>query len=236
MPTDISLTETQILTVLRSFLLAVLPPRTEVVRGQTNRVPEPAGENFVVMTPILRERLATNRTNYHDAALTGSATGQTLTVTAVEFGEIVIGAPLFGPGIRDGIYVASFGTGTGGVGTYVLNAPIMPVTGALYAGTGQAMQATRVTVQIDVHGPESADNAQRIATLLRDEYACDFFADQRGDVAPLYASEPRQAPFLNGEKQIESRWTLDAVLQANPVVTTPQRFAGEVSIDLNPLP
>ncbi|RVT95249.1 hypothetical protein EOD42_16830 [Rhodovarius crocodyli] len=236
MPTTISLTETQILTVLRSFLLAVLPSGTEVVRGQTNRVPEPIGPDFVVMTPIMRERLATNETNYHDAALTGSATGQTLDVTAVDFGEVVIGAPLYGPGIPAGIYVSSFGTGTGGVGTYNLNAPIAPVSGDLFAGTGQAMQATRVTVQIDVHGPLSGDNAQLISTLLRSDYACQFFADQRSDVAPLYASDPRQAPFLNGEKQIETRWTLDAVLQANPVVTTPQQFAGEVVIDLNPLP
>lgn len=236
MPTNISLTETQILTVLRAFLLDLLPTRTEVVRGQTNRVPEPQGADFVVMTPILRERLATNQTNYRDAALVGSATGQTLTVTAVDFGQVVIGAPLYGPGIPAGIYVSSFGTGTGGVGTYNLSAPVMPVSGDLFAGTGQGMQATRVTVQIDVHGPLSADNAQRISTLLRDEYACRFFADQRSDVAPLYASEPRQAPFLNGEKQIETRWTLDAVLQANPVVTSPQQFAGEVTVNLNPLP
>lgn len=56
----LSLTETRIMTGLRTFLLGILPAGTEVVRGQDNQVPEPADANFVVMTPTFRRRLATN--------------------------------------------------------------------------------------------------------------------------------------------------------------------------------
>jgi len=36
-------------------------------------------------------------------------------------------------------------------------------------------------------------------------------------------------PFIDAEGQYEDRWTVDAVLQANIVVATPQQFAGAVT-------
>ena len=97
-------------------------------------------------------------------------------------------------------------------------------------GTRGALQATRVTVQLDVHGPNSTDNTQVIVTLLRDDYACQTFLASTPGVQPLYADEPRQAAFVNGENQYEDRWIIDAVFQANPVVTTPQDFAQTVTV------
>ncbi|MES2866501.1 MAG: hypothetical protein V4703_07035, partial [Actinomycetota bacterium] len=67
MVATVSLTETGVLTALRALLLAVLPAAVEVVRGQQNRVTEPDADDFVVMTPILRERIATNVDGYADA-------------------------------------------------------------------------------------------------------------------------------------------------------------------------
>lgn len=58
MAITVSLTEDQILTGLRAFLLAVLPDGIEVVQGQDNRVSMPAGANFVIMTPARREQLS----------------------------------------------------------------------------------------------------------------------------------------------------------------------------------
>jgi hypothetical protein len=55
-----SITETHLLTALRTFLLGVLPAGWDVVRGQANRVAEPGTLNYVVMTPTGRKRLATN--------------------------------------------------------------------------------------------------------------------------------------------------------------------------------
>lgn len=171
MPATVSLTETGVLTALRALLLAVLPAAVEVVRGQQNRVTEPDADDFVVMTPILRERISTNVDSYQDL-----------------------------PG----------------------------------AGVRASLQATRVTVQLDVHGPASAENAQVASTLLRGSFACEFMAASGFDVQPLFASDPRQAPFVNGEAQVEERWTVDAVLQANIVVGTPQQFAGTLTSTLAP--
>jgi hypothetical protein len=170
MPVILANTETQAVTVLRSFLLAVLPVNTEVIRAEVNRVPEPKNPDFAILTPSTRARLSTNVITYNDGW----------------------------PG----------------------------------AQTRATKQPTQVTIQIDVHGPASADNAQIITTLLRDDYACTVFAASGYDIAPLYASDPMQAPFFNGEQQVEWRWTIDAVLQANTVVTMPQDFAATIEIDL----
>ena len=266
----LSLTDSQILTVLRGFLLDVLPAGTAVVKAQVNRVPEPIGTDFVVMTPLLRYRLSTNIDDYADASLMGFITGTVLTVTSVTYGAIVIGAPVYGDGVAAGTYVTAFLTGSGGVGTYTVTpsqtvpsgdevpfyllaedgSPLLTEDGRnlllenyipagtpiqLYAGIKSALQSTMVTVQLDVHGPASADNTQIITTLFRDEYACTFFSDLQPALQPLYTSDPRQAPFINGEAQVEYRWTVDAVMQANPVVTVPQQFADEVVITLEPV-
>lgn len=96
-----------------------------------------------------------------------------------------------------------------------------------------ALQPTQVTVQLDIHGPESSNTVQIISTLFRDGYGCDKFTASGFDVQPLFCSDPRQAPFLNESQQVESRWTIDAVMQANPVVTSPQDFAA--ALQMNPI-
>ena len=173
MPATISLTETQTMTALRAVLLGIVPAGVEVIRAQQNRVPEPVGPDFVLLTPILRTRLATNVDTYTDA-------------------------PLAAP----------------------------PV------GTRNSLAPMQITVQIDVHGPASADNAQMISTLLRDEYGCIAFAATGYDVQPLYADDPRETAFENGEQQTEYRWSVDAVLQANPVIGTPHDFADVLNVGL----
>lgn len=163
----LSLTETQTLIALRAFLLSILPAGTEVVRGLDNRVPEPIGANFVVMTPVLRARLETNVVAFQD------------------------------------------------------NYPVS-------AGLRTDLQPIRLTVQLDVHGPLAADNTQVITTLWRSEWATIQFAASGYDVTPLYAEEPKQLPYLNGEQQVEIRWVIDAVMQTNPTVTTTQDFAASL--------
>jgi len=171
MPASISLTETQIMTALRAVLAGIVAPSVEIIRAEINRVPEPIGPNFILMTPIHRVRLATNIDTFTDTRLT---------------------AP--------------------------------PVAAR------DSLAKTEITIQIDVHGPASADNATIISTLLRDEYAAQAFAAAGYDVAPLHAEDPRQVPFINGEQGYEMRWIVDVVLEANIVVRTPQDFADEVFI------
>lgn len=94
------------------------------------------------------------------------------------------------------------------------------------------LQPTEITYQIDVHGPNSADNVQAITTLFRDDYAVQNFVSSGFDIAPLYADEPRQVPFINAEQQLETRWSLDAHVQANQVLTTPQQSAQTLDVIL----
>ncbi len=175
MAATISLPEVSILTALRAFLLAVLPLTVEVVRGQDNRVPEPEGDDFVIMTPTLRQRLATTVDTFTDP---------------------------------------------------------YPAAG----GTRSSLQPTQVTVQLDVHGPNSAENAQIISTLMRSPFGCGQFHQSGFDVQALYASDPRQTPFVNAENQYETRWTVDAVMQANIIVGTPEQFAGELRVAFADIP
>lgn len=97
------------------------------------------------------------------------------------------------------------------------------ITGMAY-GDKILMQSTEITIQLDIHGSVSADNAQIITTLMRDNYAYERMQAFNTGVAPLYASEPKQIPFVNGEQQIETRWVVDCVLQANPKLDTPMQF------------
>lgn len=61
MPT-VSLTESNILTALRGFILSVIPD-IEVVKGLDNGAAVPKGQ-FIVLTPLFATRLATNHTEY----------------------------------------------------------------------------------------------------------------------------------------------------------------------------
>jgi hypothetical protein len=228
MSAPLSLSESQTLTALRSFLLSVLPAGIEVIRGQDNRVSEPDGDDFVVMTPMLRTRLETNVAAYDDVSYTGSIAGSVMTVTGVSFGTIAVGDPVFGVGVTAGTVVKAVVSGSGGVGTYTVSPSQTIASQVLSSGTRSVLQPVQVTVQIDIHGPASPDNAQIITTLLRDEYATDLFASSGFDVTPLYANDPRQMPFTNGEQQVENRWVVDAVLQCNPILTVPQQFADEL--------
>jgi len=230
---SLNLSKSQTLTALRGFLLSVLPSSVEVVQGLDNRVAEPAVTNFVTMTPILQERIETNTDTYVDAVFTGSITGTTMTISNVSYGSLLVGSQIFGVGLAANTIVTAFGTGTGGLGDYTIS-PSQNITNQkLAAGTKAVKHPEKVTVQLDVHGTSSYDNSQIIATLFRDSYAVDQFALSGFDVTPLYAGEPKQIPFLNGEQQIEERWSIDAVMQCNPVVTIPQEFADALSVTLN---
>lgn len=170
----INLTKSQTLTALGGFLQATLPTGIAIVVGQDNRVPAPSTTDYIVMTPILRERLETNVTTYFDGQL------------------------------------------------------VLPNQ----AGARYDLMPAKVTVQIDVHGPSAADNVHVLQTLFRSEYAVALFKTFRFDVTPLYTSDPRQVPFLNESRQIEERYSIDAVLQCNPVVTTGQDFADTVGLGI----
>lgn len=227
-------TDSQVRQALRSFLLGILPAGVEIVLGQDNRVPEPPAADFVVMTRIRSDRLATNIDSYADVAFEASISGTVLTVTSMMFGEILVGATLFGTNVAAGTTIASYGSGSGGAGTYNLSGGAQAVGSEIMAtGALAALQETEVLYQLDVHGPNSSDNAEIIATLLRDEYAVDQFDRLISGVEPLHADDPKQIPFVNDQQQFEYRWVVEARIQANQaVINIPQQFASAFAVAL----
>lgn len=97
------------------------------------------------------------------------------------------------------------------------------------------MQAVRVSMMLECYGPTAWDWAVILSTVLRDEYGITALAPS--GVAPLYADDPRFAPLVAGEEQYENRWLVNAVLQYNPVISTPMQFAdtaeaGIINVDV----
>jgi hypothetical protein len=224
-------TESNIFTALGGFLAAVLPAGTPILQGQVNRVAEPASPDFVVMWPILRPRISTNVDSYLDAVFTGAIADTLMTITAVNpafYGQIGIGSRVFGVGVAANTIVSALGTGAGGVGTYTVTPSQSVGSETLATGTEAMMQATEIIIQVDVHGPNGAGNAQTISTTFRDDFAVQQFKASDFDVTPLYTDDPQQLPFLNEAQQWEDRWTVDVHMQANIGLSVPMQFAGTV--------
>jgi hypothetical protein len=230
-----TITESQIFKALGDFLVSILPAGTEVVRGQINRVSEPASANFVVMWPLLRTRLSFNVASYDDVSFTGSINLTTLTVSAMQpnSGAIAVGQIVQGTGVSANTVIQQQLTGTpGGAGTYQISISQSVASTLMQSGSTDIMQPTQVSIQLDVHGPDGADNAQVISTLFRDGYGYDQFASFGYDMRPLYTSEPKQIPFINSEQQYEARWTIDVEIQINPKVPVSQQFAMTASVSI----
>ena len=228
----LSITEANVFKALGDFLVSVLPVGVTVVRGQQNRVAQPASVDHVVMWPLNKLRLSQNVDEYSDIAFIGSITGTTLSVSSVLEGVIAAGLYLSAENIAVDTHITAILTGTGGVGDYRITPTQNLASRPMQAGSKDHMQATQITIQVDVHGPSASDNAQRISTLLRDEYGTESFRNSGFNIAPLYSNDPRQIPFTNAEQQIEAKWSVEVVLQANPVVSIPQQFADVVEVAL----
>ena len=208
-----------------------------IIAGQQNRVIEPVNPYFVVMTPIRFTRLATNIDTKADVKFTGSISASTLTVSDVAFGEIELGATVFGTGVAANTIITAFGSGSGGAGTYTISGSQTIGSQTLSAGQKTLTQEAESVVQIDCHSPDTqgGDLAQIVSTALRDEYATTFFAGLTppfNDVSPFYADDPKQVPFVNAENAYEWRWVLEAHFQVNQTVVVPQTYADAAAVTL----
>lgn len=225
-----SITEDSVFKVLGDFLTAVLPAACLVTRGQLNFVAQPANVDHVVMWPLGRPRLATNEESYSDVAFTGSIALDILTVSQMLNGTITQGLPLSGAGVAAGSVIGAQIRGTaGGAGTYAVSPSQTVSSTTMQAGQRGILQRTQADVQIDVHGPASADNAQIISTLFRDKFATELFATSGFDLQALHVDDPKQIPFTNGEQQVEERWVVVAHMQINPIISVSQQSAGALS-------
>lgn len=93
-------------------------------------------------------------------------------------------------------------------------------------------QSAQAVFQLDVHGPQAFNNANRISTVSRSSYAVEFFEARGEPIAMLFADDPRQAQFVDGEKQYEDRYIIEANLQVNFTMTAAAQSARALSVGL----
>jgi hypothetical protein len=116
-----------------------------------------------------------------------------------------------------------------------LRMPRLATTSEAQASAGLAatyMTPSQCTIQLDVHGSSALDNASIVQTMFRSSYAVDFFAGLGDTIAPLYADDPRNMPFISGEQQYEDRYILEANLQVNQTIITPAQSAQTLVLDI----
>ena len=87
---------------------------------------------------------------------------------------------------------------------------------------------TQINVQVDFYGPSAGDQCKAVKTVFRSVYSPAQFPD---GIKPLYCSDGLQSPLISGEEQWESRFTITASLQYNPVVVVPQQSANALSVN-----
>lgn len=241
----ISLTEEQGFQAMGQFLVAYCAPYPiTVVRGLGStapgsnvRVPEPINGDFVVMSSLRTARLETNETTFQDNICVGSIDGTILTVTAITRGTLAPGQLVIDLHYPNGVVLPNTaivrqlsGATPGGIGTYEVSVSQAVASETLYAGTRKDQVSTEWVVQIDVHGPNSMQNAMVVETLFRSEVGVDFFRDTGFWIAPLYIDAVGMTPFENAEQEVEFRWVAEAHLDIVPIVTTFQAFADEIKV------
>lgn len=99
-----------------------------------------------------------------DAVVTASASGTTLTVSAVTSGILSIGSHLSGTGISAGTHIRALGTGTGGTGTYTIY-PGQTIASTTVTGKGGICPAGTVPAKPE-DGNGKAIGAATMATLV----------------------------------------------------------------------
>lgn len=229
-----SITDVQVGKAIGGLLTAILPSAVTVIVGQVNRTASPQGD-YVAMWPLRRPRFATNfetaiDTKYTASIAPNAAGGGLMTVTAIFTGAIAPTNSVFGVNVADSTVVLQqiSGSPPGGVGTYQVSVSQIVASETMSSGTLEILQSTEAVWQIDAHGPNSADNAQVISTVMRSSFAVDQMAGT--GVTPLFAEDPRQAPFVTAADQYEDRWMVDAHFEIDPIITTPQQFSDSVAL------
>lgn len=69
-----SVTETQVMQAMTSFLTTIMPSNVEIRKAQGNLTSEPRGPDFVVLTPIRRSRLGTTIDTFDPTGSTNTLT------------------------------------------------------------------------------------------------------------------------------------------------------------------
>lgn len=120
--------------LLWSGSVTAIPSGWKLCDG-TNSTPDLRGK-FIIGAGSVAASITANA----GAAITGSISGTTLTVSAVSSGTIAVNQTVSGSGVPSGTVITALGTGTGGTGTYVIS-----YTGSGSSFTG-SISGTTLTV------------------------------------------------------------------------------------------
>lgn len=117
---------------------ATLPPGVTICPCPTASAPVVAAPAPAAPAPATSTPVSANMNNgHHDEkhedrekqndndddhyAIAGTVSGNVLTVTAISRGRLKVGSKLSGTGLPRGTKIIAFGTGTGGIGTYIIS-------------------------------------------------------------------------------------------------------------------
>ena len=102
-------------------------------------------------------------------------------------------------------------------------------------GLALVRRHTTYSYQVDCYGPSAPDYANIVAIAWRSGYMADYTTANALSFQVLYADEPQQLNFSNGEMQYEQRFMLKLYLQVNQTVSLPQQFfIAPVPLIINP--
>lgn len=85
----------------------------------------------------------------------------------------------------------------------------------------------RLDVQLDFYGDLAGNQVNAVKTAFRTFWCVDKFPE---GIKPLYCSDALQAPFISGENQYYSRWTMTVSLHFNSTLTVPQDSANQIAM------
>lgn len=97
-------------------------------------------------------------------------------------------------------------------------------------GSELSQRSNQWRCQLDFYGKSAPEMASIVGTMIRSEYASNWFRQNSMPVTPLYAGEPHQTTMINAEQQYENRWTLDFIAQFNAVIATHQDFMESIQV------
>lgn len=150
-------------------------------------------------------------------------------------------AALFGATIAQSIFKGAPNAAATPTGSYVVLSPGVRVH------TSQGVReydsvAQTITVhsnrtyyyQCDCYGPAAPDYAEQIATAWGSMWAAAQTVAASAPFQVLYAEDPVQLNFVNGENMYEQRYMTKLYLQVNQSVTLPQDSAIEAVTVIDP--
>lgn len=175
----------------------------------------------------------------HGAAVfTASVSGNVMTVTHLASGEILPYQTLVGAGIPSGVVVQAFGTGSGGVGTYILNQQLTVLSESITSAAVEVTiqeQAYETTFQVSGLSTQDPANPNQLTASDIVNYASAIMQSgttvasiEAQGVGVLKVSDIRNPYFSDDRVRYEASPSFDFTLtHKQTIITAPPILSGE---------